>query len=62
MTGKKLNGTLYTGLERTTYKFNFSVILKKKLLSAFIEITLHGEKSVKIKHISINNQKPRETF
>ncbi len=52
---KKSNGTLHTGLERTTSKYYFSVILKKNLLSAYMENKLNGENSVKIKHISVNN-------
>jgi hypothetical protein len=38
---------------RTTKKFYFSAKLKKILLSAYMENTLNGEKSVKIKHISV---------
>jgi hypothetical protein len=34
---KKLNGALYTGLERTTYKFYFSEILKKNALCLYGE-------------------------
>jgi hypothetical protein len=51
---KSLSGALHTGLERTTYKFNFSEILKKNLLYAYIENTLNGEKIVEIKYILVN--------
>jgi hypothetical protein len=36
--------------------FYFSVIFNKKLLSACIENTLNGEKSIKILYISANNR------
>jgi hypothetical protein len=39
-------------------EFNFSGNLKKNLLSAYMENTLNVEKSVKTKHISVNNQTP----
>ncbi len=42
---KTLHGALHTGLERTTYKFYFSEILKNNLLYACIENTLNGEKN-----------------
>ncbi len=32
--------------------------IEKNLLSAYMENTLNGEKSVKIKHISVNNRTP----
>jgi hypothetical protein len=41
---KKFNEALYTGLERITYKFLFFSM----------ENTLNGEKSIEIKHISVN--------
>jgi hypothetical protein len=45
---KKLSGTLYTGLERTTSKLDFSVISNKNLFSAYMEITVNGEKVLKL--------------
>jgi hypothetical protein len=52
--GKKSNGGLHSGLGRTIYKLNFSAILKN--LSANMENTLNGEKSITILHISANNR------
>jgi hypothetical protein len=49
-------GALYTCLQRTTYNLNFSEILTKNLLSAIIENTPKGEKSIEKKHTSVNNQ------
>jgi hypothetical protein len=49
-------GALCTGLQRTTYKFNFSEILTKNLPSAFIENTPKDEKSIEKKHTSVNDQ------
>ncbi len=56
---KNLTGALYTGLERTSYKFLLSVIFLKKLLSAYnVHGESHnGEKSIEIKHISVINRK-----
>ncbi len=52
---KSWNGTLYTGLERTlTYKYYFSVILKKFALCVYGEYAKR-RKNVKIKHIWVNN-------
>jgi hypothetical protein len=55
---KKSNGTLYTSLQRTTSIYYLSVILTKNLLSASMENTLNGEKSLKIKPISVINRTP----
>jgi hypothetical protein len=56
---KKSSWTLYTGLERTTWTYYFSVILEKKnLLSAYMENTQNGEKIFQVKHISVNNRTP----
>jgi hypothetical protein len=45
---KNQTGGLYNGPGRTAYKFFFSVIFLKNLLSAYTENTLNGEKSNKI--------------
>ncbi len=45
---------MYTGLERTIYNFFFFRNRKNNLLSLGMENTLNGEKSIKIKHISVN--------
>jgi hypothetical protein len=51
---KKLNKALYNGLERTTTKFYFSEILRKKIaLFVYGEYAKWG-KSIDIKHISVN--------
>jgi hypothetical protein len=49
---QKLNRTLYTGLDRTISKLNFSKFGEKNLLSACIE------KSVKIKQILVKKRAP----
>ncbi len=36
--------------------------LEKNVLSAYMENTLYGEKSVKTEHISVNNRTPWKTF
>ncbi len=41
-------GILYTGLERTNYKFSFSEIFLKHFLSAYMENTLNGKKVLKL--------------
>jgi hypothetical protein len=53
---KQWNGALYTGLERTTYKFIFSESLQKNWLSAYMENTLNGEKNIESKQMSINHR------
>ncbi len=46
-------GIIYLPRKKTTRKFYFLEILKKNLLSAYMENTLNGEKSNEIKHISV---------
>jgi hypothetical protein len=47
---------------RTTYKFYFEGNLNKILLSAYMENTPIGNKSDKIKHISVNNRSSLPTL
>ncbi len=59
---KKSNGSFYTGLERTSYKFHFSKILGKSVLSEYTESTLTAKKSTEIKHLMINYRTIRKKF
>ncbi len=42
--------------------FFFKNLLKKKILSAYMEITLNGEKCIKIEHISVNMRSTWDKF
>jgi hypothetical protein len=52
------NGTLYTGPRKNNLQILFFSKIEKNLLSAYMENTLNGKKSVEMKYISVNTRAP----
>jgi hypothetical protein len=55
---KKIEWDLIYWPRKNNLQILFFSNLEKNLLTAYMENTLNGEKSVKINHISVNNRAP----